>query len=71
MHRRFHKGSETLALIAASSITEELRLGTVRILPISTLQTHAPIMVVYRRQAYLTRAVRLLLAMLTAQDNVI
>lgn len=58
-----------IGLLPASSITEELRLGTVRILPISTLQTHAPIMVVYRRRAYLTHAIRLLLAMLTAQDD--
>ncbi|QBD76253.1 LysR family transcriptional regulator [Ktedonosporobacter rubrisoli] len=56
-----------IGLVPASSIEEELRLGTLRVLPIEALQTEAPVMVIHRRQAYLSRAVRLLLVMLTHQ----
>jgi DNA-binding transcriptional LysR family regulator len=56
-----------IGLLPASSIEEELHLGTVRVLPIATLQTSVPVMVIHRRQAYLSRAVRLLLAMLAPQ----
>ncbi|MGZ6390967.1 MAG: LysR family transcriptional regulator [Ktedonobacterales bacterium] len=58
-----------VGLLPASSIEEELRLGTLRTLPIAALQTHAPVMLIHRRQAYLSRAVRLLLAMLISQPE--
>lgn len=54
-----------VGLLPASSVEEELRLGTLRALPIAALQAEAPVMIVYRRHAYLSRATRLLLAMLT------
>ncbi|MGZ3715478.1 MAG: substrate-binding domain-containing protein, partial [Ktedonobacterales bacterium] len=58
-----------VGLLPASSIEEELRLGTLRTLPIAALQTHAPVMLIHRRQAYLSRAVRLLLAMLISHPE--
>ncbi|WP_281275868.1 LysR family transcriptional regulator [Dictyobacter alpinus] len=58
-----------IGLLPASSIEEELRLGTVRILPIAGLQTSVPVMAIYRRQAYLSRASRLLLTMLTTTSH--
>jgi DNA-binding transcriptional LysR family regulator len=54
-----------IGLLPASSIEEELQLGTVRVLPISALQTSVPVMAIHRQHAYLTRAARLLLALLT------
>jgi DNA-binding transcriptional LysR family regulator len=54
-----------VGFVPASSITEELRLGTVRVLPIPALQTVIPVVAITRRHAYFSRATRLLLAMLT------
>jgi DNA-binding transcriptional LysR family regulator len=54
-----------IGLLPASSIEEELRLGTVRVLPIAVLQTTVPVMLIHRRQAYLSRACRRLKEMLT------
>jgi DNA-binding transcriptional LysR family regulator len=59
-----------IGLLPASSIEEELRLGTIRVLPIAALQTSVPVMAIFRQKAYLSRAVRLLLAMLTGQENI-
>jgi DNA-binding transcriptional LysR family regulator len=50
-----------VGLLPESSIEEELRLGTVRVLPIPALQTVMPVMLIFRRHAYLNRAARLLL----------
>ncbi|QBD75787.1 LysR family transcriptional regulator [Ktedonosporobacter rubrisoli] len=50
-----------IGLLPASSIEEELRLGTLRILPIEALQVILPVMLIYRHQAYLSLAARLLL----------
>jgi DNA-binding transcriptional LysR family regulator len=56
-----------IGLLPASSIEEELRLGTIRVLPIAALQTTVPVMLIHRRQAYLSRAARRLREMLTQQ----
>jgi DNA-binding transcriptional LysR family regulator len=53
-----------VGLLPASSIEEELRLGTVRVLPIAALQATVPVMLIHRCQAYLSRASRRLLEML-------
>jgi DNA-binding transcriptional LysR family regulator len=53
-----------VGLLPASSIEEELRLGTVHVLPIAALQTTVPVMLIHRCQAYLSRASRRLLEML-------
>jgi DNA-binding transcriptional LysR family regulator len=58
-----------VGLLPESSIEEELRLGTVRVLPITALQTVVPVMLIYRRQAYLSRAARLLLKTLVSQAD--
>ncbi len=54
-----------VGLLPASSIEEELRLGTLRILPVAALQTSVPVMLIHRRHAYLSRASRYLLEQLT------
>lgn len=58
-----------VGLLPESSIDEELRLGTVRVLPIPALQTVMPVMLIYRRHAYLSRAARLLLKALVPQAD--
>jgi DNA-binding transcriptional LysR family regulator len=50
-----------IALLPASSIQEELRLGTLRTIDVSSLQTSVPIHVLYRKNGYLTGASRTLL----------
>lgn len=54
-----------IGLLPTSSIEEELRLGTVRILPLAELQTSVPVMLIYRRQAYLSKAARRLQELLS------
>lgn len=54
-----------IGCLPASSVEEELRLGTMRILPVAALQTSVPLMLIHRRQAYLSRAARSLRDMLT------
>jgi DNA-binding transcriptional LysR family regulator len=56
-----------VGLLPASSIEEEVRLGTMRVLPVDALTTTVPVVAIYRRQGYLSRAARLLLEMLTHQ----
>lgn len=55
-----------VGLLPASSIEEELRLGTMRVLPIAALQTTVPVMLIHRCRAYLSRASRRLLEMLVS-----
>ncbi len=58
-----------VGLLPESSIEEELRLGTVRVLPITALQTVMPVMLIFRRHAYLSRAARLLLSRLVPRAD--
>ena len=58
-----------IGLLPASSIEEERQLGTVRVLPVAALQTSVPVLAIHRQHAYLTRAARLLLALLTASES--
>jgi DNA-binding transcriptional LysR family regulator len=60
-----------VGLLPESSIEEELRLGTLRVLPITALQTVMPVMLIFRRHAYLSRAARLLLSALVPQADVV
>jgi DNA-binding transcriptional LysR family regulator len=55
-----------IALLPESSIQEELRLGTLRTIDISDLQTTVPIHVLYRKNGYLTGASRTLLSLVSA-----
>lgn len=59
-----------VGFLPESSIEEELRLGTLRVLPITALQLVMPVMLIFRRQAYLSRAARLLLKALVPQTDV-
>jgi len=54
-----------LGLLPASSVSEEVRLGTLRVLPIAALETTAPVFAIHRRSGYLGAATRRLLATLT------
>src|SRR5215469_9789417 len=54
-----------IALLPESSIQEELRLGTLRTIDVSHLQTTVPIHVLYRRNGYLTGASRTLLTLIS------
>ncbi len=54
-----------IGLLPASSIEEEVRLGTLQILDIAALRTTVPVTIIHRRRAFLSRAVRRLLEDLT------
>jgi len=54
-----------IALLPESSIHEELRLGTLRTIDVSHLQTTVPIHVLYRKNGYLTGASRTLLTLIS------
>jgi DNA-binding transcriptional LysR family regulator len=54
-----------IALLPESAIYEEVRLGTLRTIDISHLQTTVPIHVLYRKNGYLTGASRTLLALIS------
>jgi DNA-binding transcriptional LysR family regulator len=53
-----------LALLPESGIDEELRAGTLRVLKVDRLRSTIPVVLVYRRQAYLSGAARRLIAVL-------
>lgn len=55
-----------LGLLPVSSVAEELRLGTLRLLPVAELATAAPVVALHRRDGYLSGAARRLLAVLIA-----
>jgi DNA-binding transcriptional LysR family regulator len=55
-----------IALLPESTIQEELRLGTLRIIDVPHLQTTVPIHVLYRKNGYLTGASRTLLSLISA-----
>jgi DNA-binding transcriptional LysR family regulator len=54
-----------IALLPESSIHEELRLGTLRTIDVSQLETTVPIHVLYRKNGYLTGASRTLLTLIS------
>jgi len=53
-----------IALLPESSIAEELRLGTLKLIDVPALRVAAPIFVVYRKNGYLSGATRALLSLL-------
>ena len=53
-----------LALLQASSVDEELRAGTLRVLRVPGLRVTIPVVLVHRRRAYLSEAARALMALL-------
>ncbi len=55
-----------LGLLPASAVDEELRLGSLRRLPIPALETTVPVVLLTRRDGYLSPATRRLIAVLTA-----
>lgn len=58
-----------LGLLPASSVTEELRLGALRLLPIPALATSVPVYAIHRQAGYLGPAARRLLATLTGAER--
>lgn len=59
-----------IGFVPLSGIEEELRLETVRILPLDTLNTTVPVMAIYRRQAYLGGSTTRLLSLLTSDQAI-
>lgn len=55
-----------IGMLPASSVEEELRLGTLHALPIAALATTAPVLAIHRRGGYLSPAAQRLLNVLTA-----
>jgi DNA-binding transcriptional LysR family regulator len=55
-----------LALLQASSVDEELRAGTLAVLPIPALRATVPIVLIQRRRAFLSGAARAVLAVLSS-----
>jgi len=53
-----------IALLPESSIQEELRLGTLKIVDVPALRAAVPVFVVYRRKGYLSGASRALLSLI-------
>ncbi|HLI51614.1 MAG TPA: LysR family transcriptional regulator [Thermomicrobiaceae bacterium] len=53
-----------IGLLPASSVEEELRLGTLRALPVAALAMSIPVVAIHRRDGYLSAAARELLASL-------
>ena len=54
-----------LGLMPESAVEEELRLGTLRALPIAAMRLSVPVVLVHRRRAEPTGAARVLMALLT------
>ncbi len=53
-----------LAFLQASSVDEELRAGTLRVLAVPGLEVTIPVVLIHRRRAYLSGAARALMALL-------
>ena len=58
-----------LGLMPASSVEEELRVGTLRALRIAAMHMAVPVVLVHRRRAYLSGAARALMALLAARPS--
>lgn len=58
-----------IGLLPLSSVDEELRLGTLYVLPVATLPTTVPIVAIHRRDGYLSPAARRLLAALSGPSR--
>ena len=56
-----------LALLPESSVDEELRAGTLRALKVPAIRVTLPVVLIHRRRAYLSGAVRRLMALLAAR----
>ncbi|HKA81399.1 MAG TPA: LysR family transcriptional regulator [Xanthobacteraceae bacterium] len=55
-----------IALVPASSVRDELRLGAVKTLDAPALRTAVPVMLIHRRKGYLSAAARALLALMSS-----
>lgn len=65
--KRLIEANFGIGLLPESSIQEELRLGTLRVLDVPALVTSAPVMAIRRREGYLSQAARRLLAEIAGQ----
>jgi DNA-binding transcriptional LysR family regulator len=55
-----------LALLQESSVDEELRAGTLRVLPVAGLRVTIPVVLIHRRRGHLSAAAHALAALLVA-----
>ena len=53
-----------LAVLPTGSVTDELRAGTLRVLPVAAMQTTIPVILVHRRHAFHGATARALLTLL-------
>jgi DNA-binding transcriptional LysR family regulator len=58
-----------LALLPESSVSEELRAGTLRRLKVPAMRVTIPVVMIHRRRAYLSAATRRLMALLAAKPG--
>lgn len=56
-----------LALLPESSVDEEVRAGTLRVLKVAAMRVTIPVVLIHRRRAYLSAATRRLMALLAAK----
>lgn len=57
-----------IALLTTSSIQEEIRLGSLKVLDIEQMQVSVPVAIIYRRRGYLSAAARVLLSSFSAES---
>jgi DNA-binding transcriptional LysR family regulator len=60
-----------LGLLPESSVDEELRVGTLRILRVPAMRTTIPVVLIHRRRAYLSGAARQLMEVLAARPTLV
>jgi DNA-binding transcriptional LysR family regulator len=64
--RRLVEAGFGIALVPASSVRDEIRLGAVKMLDAPALRTTVPVMLIHRRKGYLSAAARALLALMSS-----
>lgn len=58
-----------LGFVPASSVREELQLGTLRLLPVAEIHAEVPVMLLTRHQSYLSQSARHLISVLMRSDD--
>ena len=59
-----------LGLLPSSGVEEELRVGTLRALPVGAMRLEVPVVLVHRRRGHLSGAARALMALLAERQKV-
>jgi DNA-binding transcriptional LysR family regulator len=64
--KRMVEAGYGLALLPISNVDEELRAGTLRVLPVAAMRLTVPVVLIHRRRAFQSGATKALIAMLSA-----